>query len=144
MRQTTLWAPALLTLGAVSAPVALAAQTNRDVELRSSVDEGFTIAVVGDVIIAHSLEYMMSNPAFASVTSILREADVATGNLETQIIDGRSFTGGRGGNTHGAEPESAEWLKAMGFDIVARPNNHGSSSSRPRSARGSPSRASSA
>ena len=124
MRQTTLWAPALIALCAASAPATLTAQSNRDAELRSSVDEGFTIAVVGDVIIAHSLEHMMSNPAFAEVTSILREADVATGNLETQIIDGRTFTGGRGGNTHGAEPESAEWLKEMGFDILARPNNH--------------------
>jgi poly-gamma-glutamate synthesis protein (capsule biosynthesis protein) len=88
------------------------------------VDNGFTIAVVGDVIIAHSLEHMMSNPRFAEVVEILRGADVATGNLETQIIDGRSFEGGRGGSTHGAEPESAEWLVEMGFDIVARPNNH--------------------
>jgi poly-gamma-glutamate synthesis protein (capsule biosynthesis protein) len=103
-----------------------AAQTSRDAELRSSVDDDFTIAVVGDVIIAHSLEHMMSNPRFAEVVEILRGADVATGNLETQIIDGRSFVGGRGGSTHGAEPESAEWLKEMGFDIVARPNNHAS------------------
>jgi poly-gamma-glutamate synthesis protein (capsule biosynthesis protein) len=88
------------------------------------VEEGFTIAVVGDLIIAHSLEHMMSNPGFAEVVRLLRGADVATGNLETQIIDGRTFTGSRGGSTHGAEPESAEWLKEMGFDIVARPNNH--------------------
>lgn len=101
-----------------------AAQSNRSVELSSSVDDGFTIAVVGDIIIAHSLEHMMSNPRFADVVDILQNADVATGNLETQIIDGRSWVGRRGGSTHAAEPESAEWLKEMGFDIVARPNNH--------------------
>ena len=101
-----------------------AAQSNRPAELSSSVDDGFTIAVVGDVIIAHSLEHMMSNPRFAEVVSLLQNADVATGNLETQIIDGRTFLGARGGSTHGAEPESAEWLKEMGFDIMARPNNH--------------------
>jgi poly-gamma-glutamate capsule biosynthesis protein CapA/YwtB (metallophosphatase superfamily) len=114
------------TLTALLTPFATpaAAQTAREPDLRSSVDDGFTIAVVGDVIIAHSLEHMMSNPRFAEVVEILRGADVATGNLETQIIDGRSFVGTRGGSTHGAEPLSAEWLKEMGFDIVARPNNH--------------------
>lgn len=113
----------LLAAAAPSTP-GLAAQSSRDVELRSSVADGFTIAVVGDIIIAHSLEHMMSNPRFAEVVELLRGADVATGNLETQIIDGRTFRGASGGGTHGAEPASAEWLKEMGFDIVARPNNH--------------------
>jgi poly-gamma-glutamate synthesis protein (capsule biosynthesis protein) len=113
-----------LVAATAQAPNALEAQTSREAELRSSVDDGFTIAVVGDVIIAHSLEHMMSNPRFAEVVALLRDADVATGNLETQIIDGRTFRGMSGGNTHGAEPASAEWLKEMGFDIVARPNNH--------------------
>ena len=116
--------PVLLLAVALALPAAAYAQTSREPDLASSVDDGFTIAVVGDVIIAHSLEHMMSNPRFAEVVEILRGADVATGNLETQIIDGRSFVGGRGGGTHGAEPESAEWLLEMGFDIMARPNNH--------------------
>ena len=120
--------PSAIVLFVLAAPLGaagtVAAQTNRDAELASSVDDGFTIAVVGDVIIAHSLEHMMSNPRFAEVVEILNGADVATGNLETQIVDGRSFVGARGGGTHGAEPESAEWLVDMGFDIMARPNNH--------------------
>ncbi len=125
MRQPTIVAAVLVGLVAsFTVPGTGAAQTTREADLRSSVDDGFTIAVVGDVIIAHSLEHMMSNPRFAEVVEILRRADVATGNLETQIIDGRSFVGGRGGGTHGAEPESAEWLLEMGLDIVARPNNH--------------------
>jgi poly-gamma-glutamate synthesis protein (capsule biosynthesis protein) len=66
----------------------------------------------------------MSNHGFADVVRLLQAADVATGNLETQIIDGRTFEGSRGGSTHGAEPLAAEWLVEMGFDIVARPNNH--------------------
>jgi len=115
---------ALVLCSAVATPGTLSAQSDRPAELSSSVGDGFTIAVVGDVIIAHSLEHMMSNPAFAEVVSLLQSVDVATGNLETQIIDGRTFVGSRGGGRHGAEPESAEWLKQMGFDIVARPNNH--------------------
>jgi poly-gamma-glutamate synthesis protein (capsule biosynthesis protein) len=125
MGHSTIVAAVLVGLVASSTvPGTSAAQTTRDADLRSSVDDAFSIAVVGDVIIAHSLEHMMSNQRFAEVVEILRGADVATGNLETQIIDGRSFVGTRGGSTHGAEPESAEWLLEMGFDIVARPNNH--------------------
>jgi len=95
-----------------------------NIELTSSVDDGFTIATVGDVIIAHSLAHLADEPDFAGVMQILQNADVATGNMETQIIDARTFVGSNGGSTHGAEPESAEFLQTMGFDIVARPNNH--------------------
>jgi len=122
-RLLVLAVPAVALLAA-AAPSSLTAQTDRPVELRASVADGFTIAVVGDIIIAHSLEHMLRDDAFAGVVDLIRDADVATGNLETQIIDGRSFAGTRGGSTHGAEPASAEWLAQMGFDIVARPNNH--------------------
>lgn len=101
---------------------ALAQETEQD--LQASVDDGFTIAVVGDLIISHSLEHLADEPGFAAVIDLLQGADVATGNMETQIIDARSFQGSNGGGTHGAEPDSAEFLKAIGFDIVARPNNH--------------------
>jgi hypothetical protein len=125
MRQHGTWVRTVLAIGmGTFLSVPAAAQSERDAELQSSVDDGFTIATVGDLIIAHSLEHMMSNPRFAEVVELLQGVDVATGNLETQIIDGRTFTGTRGGSTHGAEPESAEWLKEMGFDVVARPNNH--------------------
>jgi hypothetical protein len=95
-----------------------------DADLRSSVDDGFTIATVGDIIISHSLAHLADEPGFAAVIKLLQDADVATGNMETQIIDARTFLGSNGGSTHGAEPDSAEYLKEMGFDIVARPNNH--------------------
>lgn len=93
-------------------------------ELLSTVDDGFSIAVVGDVIIAHSLAHLADEADFAAVIELIEDADVATGNLETQIIDPRVFVGSNGGGRHGAEPESAEFLKAMGFDLLARPNNH--------------------
>lgn len=125
MRHLSGWTAAVaVLLVSAAAPASSHAQTGRPAELASSVDDGFTIAAVGDVIIAHSLEHLMSNPKFAEVVDLLRGADVATGNLETQIIDGRSFRGMRGGGRHGAEPESAEWLSRMGFDLLARPNNH--------------------
>ena len=113
----------LLALVILGGGVNVLAQ-NTEVELRSSVDDGFTMAVVGDVIISHSLEHLADEPGFAAVIELLSSADVATGNLETQIIDARSFVGTNGGGRHGAEPESAEFLQQMGFDILARPNNH--------------------
>ena len=93
-------------------------------EIATSVDDGFTIATVGDLIYAHDLGHMMTDPSFAGVVDLLRQADVATGNLEGIIVDGRTFTGSRMGG-HGAEPGAADSLKDMGFDLVARPNNHG-------------------
>lgn len=92
-------------------------------ELSTTVSDGFTIAVVGDIIISFPLEHMMQDPGFREVVALTQGADVTTGNLETNIIDGRTFRGSAGGG-FGAEPMAAEWIKEMGFDIVARPNNH--------------------
>ena len=100
------------------------ALAQRDPELATTVDDGFRIAMVGDLIYAHDLGHMMRDESFAAVVELLRGADVATGNLEGIIVDGRSFTGSRMGG-HGAEPGAADSLKDMGFDLVARPNNHG-------------------
>ena len=96
----------------------------QDPELATTVDDGFTIATVGDLIYAHDLGHMMTDPRFASVVALLREADVASGNLEGIIVDGRTFAGARMGG-HGAEPGAADSIRDMGFDLVARPNNHG-------------------
>ncbi|MDH7943420.1 CapA family protein [Pseudohongiella sp. SYSU M77423] len=92
-------------------------------ELATTVDDGFTLAVVGDIIIAYPLNQMMSTPGFPEVLELLHGADVVAGNMEGNIIDGRTFRGSRPGGFR-AEPEAAEWLKEMGVDIVARPNNH--------------------
>ncbi len=99
------------------------AQAPSAAELATSVADGFTIAVVGDLIISYPLDHMMSDPGFREVVEMTRSADVTTGNLEGNIIDGRSFSGSRGGG-FGGEPGVAEWLVEMGFDIVARANNH--------------------
>ncbi|PCH61816.1 MAG: hypothetical protein COC19_04090 [SAR86 cluster bacterium] len=92
-------------------------------QLATSVDDGFTIAVVGDLIISYPLDHMMSDPGFRAVVELTRSADVTTANLEGNIIDGRSYQGSRGGG-FGGEPQVAQWIKDMGFDIVSRPNNH--------------------
>lgn len=92
-------------------------------ELATTVDDGFTIAVVGDIIIASPLDHMMTTPGFPEVVELLHSVDVVSGNMEGNIIDGRTFKGSAPGG-FGAEPQAAEWLKEMGIDILARPNNH--------------------
>jgi poly-gamma-glutamate capsule biosynthesis protein CapA/YwtB (metallophosphatase superfamily) len=101
-----------------------AALMQRDPELATTVSDGFTIATVGDLIYAHDLGHMMTDPSFAAVVKLLRSADIATGNLEGIVVDGRTFVGARIGG-HGAEPGAADSIRDMGFDLVARPNNHG-------------------
>ncbi len=120
-RPTVLSAVMTLALGSWATATAFLQQ---DAELATTVGDGFTIAAVGDLIYAHDLGHMMRDPSFASVVDLLRDADVATGNLEGIIVDGRSFSGSRMGG-HGAEPGAADSIRDMGFDLVARPNNHG-------------------
>ena len=91
-------------------------------ELATSVADGFTMASVGDTIIAYPLS-QNPDPAFQGVLKLIRDADVATANYEGNIIDGRFFKGTGPGGFAGV-PEVAADIKAMGFDLVARSNNH--------------------
>ncbi len=123
-RRTIGWTTAALFAASFAIQAPASAQAGqREVELRSSVSQGFTVAVVGDIIMSHSLVHMMADPEFAEVVRLIQSADVATGNLEGNIIDARSMrTSAPGG--FGGEPDTAEWLKEMGFDLLQRPNNH--------------------
>ena len=91
-------------------------------ELATTVADGFTIASVGDTIVAYP---QSANPdaGFQGVLKLLRDADVATANYEGNIIDGRTFQGTGPGGFAGT-PDVAADMKAMGFDLVARSNNH--------------------
>lgn len=96
-------------------------------ELDISVADGFTLAAVGDCIISRSL-LQLKDPRFRVVIKIVRDADVTFGNLETNIIDIRRFKGYPQAETDGwwliSLPETAKDLKAMGFDLLSRANNH--------------------
>jgi poly-gamma-glutamate synthesis protein (capsule biosynthesis protein) len=98
-------------------------------EMQASVPDGFTAAAVGDLIISRPLaQYEASLPAFGELLKILRGASVSVGNLETTIFDPRTFAGAPyswdGDWTNASVPAVAQDLKAMGFDIVGRANNH--------------------
>ena len=107
---------------AAQQPGARDGQSGDDLELATTVADGFTIASVGDVIIAYP-QSQNAAPAFQNVVRLIRDADVATGNYEGNIIDGRTFAGSGPGGFAGT-PDVAADLKTMGFDLVARSNNH--------------------
>jgi poly-gamma-glutamate synthesis protein (capsule biosynthesis protein) len=98
-------------------------------ELQTDVPNGFTVGAVGDLIISRPLsQYSERLPGFKSVLELLHGSDVLYGNLETTIFDARNFTGAPyswdGDWTNSSVPPVARDLRAMGFGIVSRANNH--------------------
>lgn len=96
-------------------------------ELAMSVTDGYTLAAVGDCIIARPVSQIV-DPAFRGVVKILQSADVAFGNFEGSAIDIRTFAGHPQAEFGGVwiigAPEVARDLKTMGFDVMSRANNH--------------------
>ncbi|QRM33031.1 CapA family protein [Microvirga sp. VF16] len=95
--------------------------------IATNVADGFTMVAVGDLIVSRSLT-KGQHPGFSDILKILHDADVTFGNLETNIFDIRSFKGSPqaeyGGAYIASLPEVGPDLKAMGFNIVSRANNH--------------------
>ncbi|AGS24512.1 CapA family protein [Rhizobium etli] len=93
----------------------------------TNVADGFTMVAVGDLIVSRALSRGY-HPGFGNVVDILRDADVTFGNMETLIFDIRSFKGAPeaeyGGTYHVSLPDVGPDLKALGFNIVGRANNH--------------------
>src|SRR6266850_4107747 len=94
-------------------------------ELATSVADGFTLAAVGDYIIARPIS---QTPGFAPVGKLVHDADVAFGNFEGTAID-LSRTPATpqaefGGVWIIGTPAVAKDLKAIGFDVMSRANNH--------------------
>jgi poly-gamma-glutamate synthesis protein (capsule biosynthesis protein) len=81
----------------------------------------FTLASVGDVIIRRPAS-ALNDPGLQAAITLIRGADVAVGNMEGSLADLRHFEGPLSGfvGTH----ETAADLKAMGFDMLNRANNH--------------------
>jgi poly-gamma-glutamate capsule biosynthesis protein CapA/YwtB (metallophosphatase superfamily) len=97
-------------------------------EDRLSVAEPFTLALVGDMIIARPLSTSAPVAGFDRLLSVIRHSDAAFGNLETSLIDMRHFTGAPypfdGDWANIGAPAVAADLRNMGFDLVGRANNH--------------------
>jgi hypothetical protein len=83
----------------------------------TSVADGFTLAAVGDNIIARPLSQM---PGFAPVGKIIRDADAAFGNFEgTAIVADAGRAAGRVRRRLDHRCAIARRSLAIGFDDVA-------------------------
>ncbi|TCN17961.1 CapA family protein [Sinorhizobium americanum] len=95
--------------------------------IATNVADGFTMVAVGDLILSRPLT-KYQHPGFDDIVNILREADATFGNMETLIFDIRSFKGSpqaeHGGAYHISLPGLGPDLKAMGFNLMSRANNH--------------------
>ena len=91
-------------------------------ELETTIGDGFTIASVGDLIMAFPAS-QLADPAHQSAFDLVRDADVGYANMESSILDGSKWQGESAGPFLGT-PDVAEDVKALGFDMVARSNNH--------------------
>ncbi|MET4121923.1 poly-gamma-glutamate capsule biosynthesis protein CapA/YwtB (metallophosphatase superfamily) [Bradyrhizobium sp. JR1.5] len=95
--------------------------------IATEVADGFTLISVGDLIVSRPLTKARDS-GLGAIIKILGNADAVFGNLETSIFDVRSFKGSPqaeyGGAYHLSLPELGADLKAMGFNILGRANNH--------------------
>ena len=93
--------------------------------LATNVPDGFTVASVGDIILAHPATQSAENKP---VAAILRAADVAMGNYEGAIVDYRQYHVPTNIISHywvlDGDPSVAKDLKEMGIKMVGRANNH--------------------
>ena len=92
----------------------------------TNVADGFTMVAVGDIIASRPMT--KGNDGIDAIIKILREADVTFGNMEMNIFDILNFKGSPqaeyGGAYHISVPELGPDLKAMGFNLMGRANNH--------------------
>ncbi|RWO94839.1 MAG: CapA family protein [Mesorhizobium sp.] len=94
--------------------------------IETNVADGFTMAAVGDLLLARPVTKGQYS-GLADVLKIFHDADVTFGNLETNILDARSQgcpQAEYGGAYCISAPELGPDLKAMGFNMVSRANNH--------------------
>ncbi len=93
-------------------------------------NELITMALVGDTIITRRVKQFddLRDPRFQKMAAIIREADAAFLNLELSLFRPSEFKGQpqaeHGGNWELGPPEAASDLKYIGFDLMARANNH--------------------
>ena len=103
------------------------AETNRVPD--TSLAGAFTLSVVGDCITTRPLlPLAQRDSSFAEVVSLLRGADATFGNFEATIVDLADTAAVPSALPDDwairATPDTALDLRALGFDIFGRANNH--------------------
>lgn len=93
----------------------------------ANVPSGFTLTAVGDLIITEAI-YPKLKRESPELIKLLQGADVTFGNFEDTAIDLRKFGGYpealSGGGWLISSPRVPQDLRAMGFNLVGRANNH--------------------
>ncbi|MDA1371652.1 MAG: CapA family protein [Proteobacteria bacterium] len=90
-------------------------------DMAMTIPGDFTLASVGDLMIRRPAS-QTADASVQAVLQLIRDADLAVGNMEGELANYRDFDGPLNGfvGTH----EVAADLKAMGFDMVNRAQNH--------------------
>jgi hypothetical protein len=110
--------------------VALAAQSVPPADVLPGPGTRWSLAAAGDAIITRRISAFDNDgdPRFKRMAAIIRDADAAFLNLEISLFRLSGFKGWaeveNGGNWELGPPEAAHDLKAMGFDLFNRANNH--------------------
>jgi poly-gamma-glutamate capsule biosynthesis protein CapA/YwtB (metallophosphatase superfamily) len=91
--------------------------------------DGFSLCAVGDCIISRPIsQYAETEPGFAALLDLFAASTAVYGNMETTLIDPGTDTGAphswAGDWPLVCDPAAAADLAAMGFDLMARANNH--------------------
>lgn len=96
-------------------------QSLNEVDRKMTMAGEFTFASVGDLMIRRPAS-QLADPEVQEVFDLIRNADLAMGNMEGELANLREFEGPMNGfvGTH----EVAADLKMMGFDMVNRAQNH--------------------
>lgn len=81
----------------------------------------FTLTSVGDVMVKRT-GASLEGAEFQNIFKLLRDADVTFGNMEGNLADVEKFDGPLRGMM--GDRDVAPSLKAMGFDLMNRANNH--------------------
>ena len=94
----------------------------------ANVKGTLTIATVGDLLGPGLPVSQLPDTGFAAVVRILKSADIVSGNNEGAIFDYRAFKGYPAAQNGGGDPvydaSVARDLKAIGFTILSKANNH--------------------
>ena len=106
----------LAVVGQVAAP-----QRDRTADMAMKITDPFTVATVGDLLVLRPAS-QWGDPGLQAALRIVRDADVSFGNMESSMSDMRNFDGPMRG-WMGTKEVGAD-VKAMGFDLLNRANNH--------------------
>jgi poly-gamma-glutamate synthesis protein (capsule biosynthesis protein) len=126
-----LLAPSLAFLGlavaiapASAAPAADPGPAPAQTELKGD----FTLLIAGDLLGPYDTSIAQQAPALRQVTDLIRQADAAFANQEGSSFDLATFRGSIAAENGGGYPihtlETMREIRAMGFNLLSRANNH--------------------